>query len=193
MINEIKLHYYHFSLLLIVIIVLLHFNYFLLKIKKYEFLPIEENIVEGIVVLTGDKYRISEGLSLLEKKIGNKLLISGVNSKISLNVIKNEFPKYDELFNCCIEFDNISSNTFENIREAYVWKLNNNINTILIVSSDYHLPRVELESNRLLLKEDTHYYGVEYKSQKINIRMKKLIVEYVKYLRTKVSLSIGLY
>ncbi len=193
MINEIKLHYYHFSLLLIVIIVLLHFNYFLLKIKKYEFLPIEENIVEGIVVLTGDKYRISEGLSLLEKKIGNKLLISGVNSKISLNVIKNEFPKYDELFNCCIEFDNTSSNTFENIREAYVWKLNNNINTILIVSSDYHLPRVELESNRLLLKEDTHYYGVEYKSQKINIRMKKLIVEYVKYLRTKVSLSIGLY
>lgn len=193
MINEIKLHYYHFSLLLIVIIVLLHFNYFLLKIKKYEFLPIEENIVEGIVVLTGDKYRISEGLSLLEKKIGNKLLISGVNSKISLNVIKNEFPKYDELFNCCIEFDNTSSNTFENIREAYVWKLNNNINTILIVSSDYHLPRVELESNRLLLKEDTHYYGVEYRSQKINIRMKKLIVEYVKYLRTKVSLSIGLY
>lgn len=193
MINEIKLHYYHFSLLLIVIIVLLHFNYFLLKIKKYEFLPIEENIVEGIVVLTGDKYRISEGLSLLEKKIGNKLLISGVNSKIPLNVIKNEFPKYDELFNCCIEFDNTSSNTFENIREAYVWKLNNNINTILIVSSDYHLPRVELESNRLLLKEETHYYGVEYKSQKINIRMKKLIVEYVKYLRTKVSLSIGLY
>ena len=193
MINEIKLHYYHFSLLLIVIIVLLHFNYFLLKIKKYEFLPIEESIVEGIVVLTGDKYRISEGLSLLEKKIGNKLLISGVNSKISLNVIKNEFPKYDELFNCCIEFDNTSSNTFENIREVYVWKLNNDINTILIVSSDYHLPRVELESNRLLLKEETHYYGVEYKSQKINIRMKKLIVEYVKYLRTKVSLSIGLY
>ena len=193
MINEIKLHYYHFSLLLIVIIVLLHFNYFLLKIKKYEFLPIEENIVEGIVVLTGDKYRISEGLSLLEKKIGNKLLISGVNSKISLNVIKNEFPKYDELFNCCIEFDNTSSNTFENIREAYVWKLNNNINTILIVSSDYHLPRVELESNRLHLKEETDYYGVKYKGQKINIRMKKLIVEYIKYLRTKVSLSIGLY
>lgn len=193
MINEIKLHYYHFSLLLIVIIVLLHFNYFLLKIKKYEFLPIEENIVEGIVVLTGDKYRISEGLSLLEKKIGNKLLISGVNSKIPLNVIKNEFPKYDELFNCCIEFDNTSSNTFENIREVYVWKLNNDINTILIVSSDYHLPRVELESNRLLLKEETHYYGVEYKSQKINIRMKKLIVEYIKYLRTKISLSIGLY
>ena len=164
-----------------------------MKIKKYEFLLIEENIVEGIVVLTGDKYRISEGLSLLEKKIGNKLLISGVNSKIPLNVIKNEFPKYDELFNCCIEFDNTSSNTFENIREVYVWKLNNDINTILIVSSDYHLPRVELESNRLLLKEETHYYGVEYKSQKINIRMKKLIVEYIKYLRTKVSLSIGLY
>ena len=32
----------------------------------------------------------------------------------------------------------------------------------------------------------------KYDNQKINIRMKKLIVEYIKYLRTKISLSIGL-
>ena len=53
-------------------------------------------------------------------------------------------------------------------------------------------PRVELEVNRLLLDKETFYYGVKYDNQKINIRMKKLIVEYIKYLRTKISLSIGL-
>ena len=69
---------------------------------------------------------------------------------------------------------------------------NNNIKNILLITSDYHLPRVELEVNRLLLDKETFYYGVKYDNQKINIRMKKLIVEYIKYLRTKISLSIGL-
>ena len=68
----------------------------------------------------------------------------------------------------------------------------NNIKNILLITSDYHLPRVELEVNRLLLDKETFYYGVKYDNQKINIRMKKLIVEYIKYLRTKISLSIGL-
>ena len=66
------------------------------------------------------------------------------------------------------------------------------IKNILLITSDYHLPRVELEVNRLLLDKETFYYGVKYDNQKINIRMKKLIVEYIKYLRTKISLSIGL-
>ena len=73
-----------------------------------------------------------------------------------------------------------------------LWKKNNNIANILLITSDYHLPRVELEVNRLLLDKETFYYGVKYDNQKINIRMKKLIVEYIKYLRTKISLSIGL-
>ena len=77
-------------------------------------------------------------------------------------------------------------------REIFFWKKNNNIKNILLITSDYHLPRVELEVNRLLLDKETFYYGVKYDNQKINIRMKKLIVEYIKYLRTKISLSIGL-
>ena len=71
-------------------------------------------------------------------------------------------------------------------------KIANTKMIILLITSDYHLPRVELEVNRLLLDKETFYYGVKYDNQKINIRMKKLIVEYIKYLRTKISLSIGL-
>ena len=78
------------------------------------------------------------------------------------------------------------------LEKFFFWKKNNNIKNILLITSDYHLPRVELEVNRLLLDKETFYYGVKYDNQKINIRMKKLIVEYIKYLRTKISLSIGL-
>ena len=192
MINELKSHYIHFSLLLFVIIVLLQFNFFLFNIQSYKNTDLNEKEIEGIVVLTGDKFRILEGLKILNSEIGSKLLISGVNKEISIEEIKKEFPKFNQLFNCCVELESISTNTYENVREIFFWKKNNNIKNILLITSDYHLPRVELEVNRLLLDKETFYYGVKYDNQKINIRMKKLIVEYIKYLRTKISLSIGL-
>ncbi len=192
MINELKSHYIHFSLLLFVIIVLLQFNFFLFNIQSYKNTDLNEKEIEGIVVLTGDKFRILEGLKILNNEIGSKLLISGVNKEISIEEIKKEFPKFNQLFNCCVELESISTNTFENVREIFFWKKNNNIKNILLITSDYHLPRVKLEVNRLLLDKETFYYGVKYDNQKINIRMKKLIVEYIKYLRTKISLSIGL-
>ncbi len=192
MINELKSHYIHFSLLLFVIILLLQFNFFLFNIQSYKNTDLNKKEIEGIVVLTGDKFRILEGLKILNSEIGSKLLISGVNKEISIEEIKNEFPKFNQLFNCCVELESISKNTFENVREIFFWKKNNNIKNILLITSDYHLPRVELEVNRLLLDKETFYYGVKYDNQKINIRMKKLIVEYIKYLRTKISLSIGL-
>ncbi len=190
--NELKSHYIHFSLLLFVIIILLQFNFFLFKIQSYKNIDLNKKEIEGIIVLTGDKFRILEGLKILNNEIGYKLLISGVNKEISIEEIKQEFPKYKQLFNCCVELDSISTNTFENIREIFFWKKNNNIKNILLITSDYHLPRVKLEVNRLLLDNETYFYGVKYDNQKINIRAKKLIVEYVKYLRTKISLSIGL-
>ena len=192
MINELKSHYIHFSLLLFVIIVLLQFNFFLFNIQSYKNTDLNKKEIEGIVVLTGDKFRILEGLKILNSEIGYKLLISGVNKEISIEEIKKEFPKFNQLFNCCVELESISTNTFENVREIFFWKKNNNIKNILLITSDYHLPRVKLEVNRLLSDKETFYYGVKYDNQKINIRMKKLIVEYIKYLRTKISLSIGL-
>ena len=192
MINELKSHYIHFSLLLFVIIVLLQFNFFLFNIQSYKNTDLNKKEIEGIVVLTGDKFRILEGLKILNSEIGYKLLISGVNKEISIEEIKKEFPKFNQLFNCCVELESISTNTFENVREIFFWKKYNNIKNILLITSDYHLPRVKLEVNRLLLDKETFYYGVKYDNQKINIRMKKLIVEYIKYLRTKISLSIGL-
>ena len=114
MINELKSHFIHFSILLFIIILLLQFNFFLINIQSYENADINEREIEGIIVLTGDKFRISEGLKILNSEIGYKLLISGVNKEISIEEIKKEFPKYEQLFNCCIELENISTNTFEN-------------------------------------------------------------------------------
>ena len=122
MINELKSHYIHFSLLLFVIIILLQFNFFLFNIQSYKNTDLNQKEIEGIVVLTGDKFRILEGLKILNSEIGYKLLISGVNKEISIEEIKKEFPKFNQLFNCCVELESISTNTFENVREIFFWK-----------------------------------------------------------------------
>ena len=99
MINELKSHYIHFSLLLFVIIVLLQFNFFLFNIQSYKNTDLNKKEIDGIVVLTGDKFRILEGLKILNSEIGYKLLISGVNKEISIEEIKKNFQN---LISCLI-------------------------------------------------------------------------------------------
>ena len=42
----------------------------------------------------------------------------------------------------------ISTNTFENAKESYMWTRRNKLNSIIVVSSFYHLPRAKLEFGR---------------------------------------------
>jgi hypothetical protein len=55
------------------------------------------------------------------------------------------------------------------------------------------LPRVKLESKRLINSENIYYVPTKNVSEERFSRMKKLVIEYIKYLRTYISLSIGLY
>ena len=110
--------------------------------KLYLNNPSQKSDSVGIIVLTGGKNRIEKGLDLLSKGYGNKLLISGVfmpteiEAKFSLEKEKNE------LFKCCVFFDEKSKNTLENSQEVDKWlSENEEIKSIILVSSYYHLPR----------------------------------------------------
>ena len=119
---------------------LLLFNTFPKKV--YFNSPPKISGIVGIVVLTGGKNRIEKGVDLLSKGYGEKLFISGVfmpseiEAKFSLEKEKNE------LFKCCIFFDQESKNTLENAKEVAKWlNENKDIKSIILVSSYYHLPR----------------------------------------------------
>ena len=193
MLNVQKLYYFFLFVLSLLILVLIHFNIFFSKVKNSN---IENHIktkIDSVVVLTGDKFRIVKGLELLSQNPESKLLLSGVNKDIPPVEIENAFPKYKKLFVCCIEIESISENTFENIRETFLWIRNNGYRNTTIVTSDYHLPRVKLESKRLINSENIYYVPTKNVSEERFSRMKKLVIEYIKYLRTYISLSIGLY
>ena len=193
MLNQFKDNIIHIILTLFLILVLSHFIFFLSLVKNFKSNYTTIKSIDSIVVLTGDKFRISKGMEILSNGIGEKLLLSGVNKNIKLTNIMNEFPKYKNFFDCCVEIENISSNTFENSRETFLWLEKNKYNSVLIVSSDYHMPRAKLEFEKFLNTKNTYYHPVNSNNNLKAIgKIKKLFLEYVKYMRTYISLAVGL-
>jgi len=193
MLNQFKDNITHIVLTLFLILILSHFIFFLSQVRNFNSNYTSITNIDSLVVLTGDKFRIAKGMEILSNGIGEKLLLSGVNKNIKLTNIINEFPKYKNFFDCCVEIENISSNTFENSRETFLWLEKNKYNSVLIVSSDYHMPRAKLEFEKFLNTKNTYYHPVNSNNNLMAIgKIKKLFLEYVKYMRTYISLAVGL-
>lgn len=196
MIHQINRKILNSSIILICTFIIIHFSYYISQIQtKIDDINMFDEI-DAIIVLTGDKNRIAHGINILKNGSGQRLLISGVNEKISNTKIKNLYGvdvKSEKLFDCCIDIDRISTNTFENSRETYIWSKELGFRNLLIVTSHYHVPRVKLEFSRFFSEDALHYNSVDVinKISDISIELiRKVIFEYIKYSRTSLSLLI---
>ena len=179
-------------LLVITSIGFLNIYFFFQEVKKFENSVTNINNIDGIVVLTGDQFRIAKGIELLKRNPNKKLLISGVNKNINPVDIMKEFPSSINFFQCCIDIGKDAKNTFENIIETFEWMKSNEFTSIIIVTSDYHLPRVKLEINRFIDNQQIFYEAVKTDESDSILRLKKITLEYIKYIRTFLSIKIGI-
>ena len=179
-------------LLVITSISFLNIYFFFQEVKKFENSVTNINNIDGIVVLTGDQFRIAKGIELLKRNPSKKLLISGVNKNINQVDIMKEFPNSKNFFQCCIDIGKDAKNTFENIIETFEWMKSNEFTSIIIVTSDYHLPRVKLEINRFIDNQQIFYEAVKTDESDSILRLKKITLEYIKYIRTFLSIKIGI-
>jgi uncharacterized SAM-binding protein YcdF (DUF218 family) len=103
---------------------------------------------DGIVALTGGAQRIGDAIDLLAKGYGARLLISGVNSRTSRKEIARLNPGQRRLFDCCVDLDYRARNTIGNAIETRRWMRDNGFRSLIVVTSNYHMPRtlVELEN-----------------------------------------------
>lgn len=103
---------------------------------------------DAIVVLTGDKDRIPEGLALLSKGYAPKLLISGVNPKSKSKVMARVYRARINRNRIKLGYD--AGTTIENAEETEEWVTLEDMQSIRLVTSHYHMPRSLLEfRNRL--------------------------------------------
>jgi uncharacterized SAM-binding protein YcdF (DUF218 family) len=100
---------------------------------------------DGIVVLTGAASRIPDAIELLASERGKRLLISGVHRATSAREIARLTPLYSKFFSCCIDLDRSALNTFGNAIEARRWAREHNFNSLIVVTSNWHMPRAMAE------------------------------------------------
>src|SRR5882672_10673074 len=143
---------------------------------------------DGIVVLTGAAARIPDAIELLAADRGKRLLITGVHRDTSAREIARLTPLYSKYFNCCIDLDRSALNTFGNALEAKRWAREHNFNSLIVVTSNWHMPRAMAELEHQLPDVTLISYPVI--SPKVkdepwwsNLDTARLLfAEYVKYL-----------
>jgi uncharacterized SAM-binding protein YcdF (DUF218 family) len=113
--------------------------------------PTGDERAHGIVVLTGGELRIQAGLKLLAEGRGKRLLISGVNRANSRAVVLKRLGTPDnELLTCCIDIGYSAADTIGNAEETFEWVMNHRYTSLLVVTSNYHMPRSLVELSRVL-------------------------------------------
>jgi uncharacterized SAM-binding protein YcdF (DUF218 family) len=152
---------------------------------------------DAIAVFTGDKGRISYAMELLKNNPTSKLFISGVYATNSFQTLLNKqaTPATGlELSSSSmqVELDYKSKNTFENVRETIQFlKSNPELAKVLIISSDYHIMRINLIISHFMHGSKPEFYfdsvSNSYDSWK---EVKKLLLEALKIARTFVQLKI---
>ncbi len=100
---------------------------------------------DGIVVLTGSALRISDALDLLASGHGRRLLITGVNPATRAAEISRLMPARGQLFACCVDIDRAALNTIGNAVETRRWTGERGFKSLIVVTSNFHMPRSLLE------------------------------------------------
>lgn len=165
----------------LVIAWLLGFGFFLLNLPPTPTLE-SMNRSDAIVVLTGGAGRLDAGLKLLEAKIAERMLISGVHPDVEPHELSALTGTEEALFACCIDLDRTSPNTAGNAAETATWADDQKYQSLILVTADYHIPRSLILFRRAMPRVSVTPFPV-----KGEWPLAMLAQEYSKYLVTVVG------
>jgi uncharacterized SAM-binding protein YcdF (DUF218 family) len=100
---------------------------------------------DGIVVLTGGASRVSDAMELLASGYGQRLLISGVHPSSGAGDISRSLNDNQSWLDCCVDLDRSAVNTRSNASETRRWAHERRFKSLIVVTSNYHMPRAIVE------------------------------------------------
>jgi uncharacterized SAM-binding protein YcdF (DUF218 family) len=128
--------------------ILFGFIGFLSQLRNSETRP--ERKADGIVVLTGGASRVSDAMELLASGYGKRLLISGVHPASTANDISRSVQESQALFRCCVDLDRSAISTRGNASETRRWVHERGFKSLIVVTSNYHMPRAIVEMSHAM-------------------------------------------
>lgn len=176
----------------------LGFVYFAHYINSYDIDKTTKT--DAIIVLTGGRNRISEGIKLLNNNLADRLFISGVPENISIGQIEKQAEITADDKNK-IELGRKAKNTIENAIETEEWIKKNDIKSIRLVTSSYHIPRslqefiiyVTAENDLKVILNPIYSPNVNLKWWKSWGTFRLLLMEYNKFLIVYVGRHLHIY
>ncbi len=107
--------------------------------------PFDDN--DAVIVYTGGGgKRISSAMALFAGGAGERMLISGVHPETTRANMASLWEGDSDLFECCVDLGREARSTIGNASEAAKWAAAHNANRIVLVTSDYHMPRAYAET-----------------------------------------------
>ena len=154
------------------------------------FTPAQEPVrADAIVALTGPSAeRVNAAVRLLEQDKGRRLLISGVNREVRRQELRDLTPGSSRLFNCCVDLGFEAENTMGNASEIAAWARSRGYDSLIVVTSDYHMPRSLVEIRTEAPEIELIPYAVTTPSLddsrwwRATVTARRMTLEYMKYL-----------
>lgn len=120
---------------------------------------------DAIVVLTGGAKRLGAGFRLLSQGRGTQLFISGVNAKVQPGDLHALAVKHQESIpleapQCCVDLGFQAQDTRGNAIEIANWTRAQGATSVLMVTSNYHMPRAMAEVKNMLPDVEIRPYAV---------------------------------
>jgi uncharacterized SAM-binding protein YcdF (DUF218 family) len=158
----------------------------------------EPRVVEadGIVVFTGGSERIGRAVELLAAGKARRLLISGVHPETTQDVLQQKTRRSGRLFDCCIDLGREARDTRGNAAETAAWAESHRFASLIVVTSNYHMPRSLAELAHAAPQASLTPYAIA--SEALNLEswwrhghtVRLLGAEYLKYLAALARLAL---
>lgn len=159
-------------------------------------IPPTDVTAEGIVALTGGTARIDGALALLKDNRAEKLLISGVNPAVGRQDIARAVERAESaVLDQRVDLGHAARDTIGNADETRAWVEKMGIHSLIIVTSDYHMPRSMVELGRAMPDVQLIPYPVSNKQLEMDrwwrhaASVKLLLREYLKYTLARARLA----
>lgn len=164
------------------------FLVFVDNLPKEKNTPVLNNVsFDGIIAYTGGQYRLGTTALIIKDGFKGPVLVTGAYPDVDIKNIFNKLGLEPEQMNQ-INVDYSAISTAGNVQQTINWAKSNNLRTVLIITSYYHLPRTEL----LLSKQEDSVEFIYYPVFSNNASFKLLFAEYVKFLLLQFNLIIKL-
>ena len=168
---------------------------FLSQLRGAEIRP--ERKADGIVVLTGGSSRVSDAMELLAAGYGQRLLISGVHPTSTASDISRTLPENQSFMTCCVDLDRSAVSTRGNAAETRRWVHERRFKSLIVVTSNYHMPRAIVEFSHAMPDTTLIPFAVvgdkwrEEPWWTSGSTLRLLLSEYVKYVAAEIRVRLA--